>query len=138
MARKHLRPVVQHRARFESSISSTSLMGTSALRNTGWLAPVAIGVAGILLSCLAFWMADRADDERVRTILEFRSEWRARDLEAKIRLSGNAVENIAIAMAVDSSMGPNRFGALATRATRGLQHVNALQWAPRVARDRIA
>src|SRR5689334_13713711 len=69
----------------------------STTRHRGWIAPVCIGLVGLALSCIAFWMASRADERRVMTILEFRSEWRARDLEAKIRLSANAVENIAIA-----------------------------------------
>jgi signal transduction histidine kinase/ActR/RegA family two-component response regulator len=83
-------------------------------------------------------MADEADDERVRTVLEFRSEWRARDLEAKIRLSANAVENLSIAMAVDSALTPDQVRRLASRAMQGLDHVNAMQWAPRVKREEIA
>jgi len=81
-------------------------MGNTTIRHTGWLAPVGIGVVGVPLSGLAFWMADKADDQRVRTILEFRSEWRARDLEAKVRLSANAVENVAIAMPSTARSGP--------------------------------
>jgi signal transduction histidine kinase/CheY-like chemotaxis protein len=113
-------------------------MGRSATRHRSWIAPLGIGVAGILLSGLAFWMAGNADDERVRTILELRSEWRARDLQAKIRLAGNAVENVAIAMTVTEAIDPSQFAQLAARATRGLGHVNSLQWAPRIQRDRVA
>ena len=113
-------------------------MGESPIRQKGWIAPLGIGVAGILLSGLAFWMAGNADDERVRTILELRSEWRARDLQAKIRLAGNAVENIAIAMTVTDTIDPAGFAQLAARATRGLHHVNALQWAPRTQRHEVA
>ena len=93
---------------------------------------MSIAIAGVLLSSLAFWMAKEADDERVRTILELRSEWRARDLEAKIRLAGNAVENIAIAMTVADLLNSDQFTRRATRASRGLDHVNSLQWAPRI------
>ena len=110
----------------------------STTRHRGWIAPVCIGLVGLALSCIAFWMASRADERRVMTILEFRSEWRARDLEAKIRLSANAVENIAIAMAANESLGPDEFRRLAARASRGLDHVNSLQWAPRVGRGEIA
>jgi signal transduction histidine kinase/ActR/RegA family two-component response regulator len=113
-------------------------MGPSPIRHRSWIAPIGVGVAGLLLSCLAFWMADEADDERVRTVLEFRSEWRARDLEAKIRLSANAVENLSIAMAVDSALTPDQVRRLASRAMQGLDHVNAMQWAPRVKREEIA
>jgi signal transduction histidine kinase len=112
-------------------------MGLPPIRQKSWLAPVSIAIAGVLFSSLAFWMAKNADDERVRTILELRSEWRARDLEAKIRLAGNAVENIAIAMTVADSLDPDRFARLAARASRGLDHVNSLQWAPRIPRDQI-
>jgi signal transduction histidine kinase/ActR/RegA family two-component response regulator len=109
-----------------------------ARKHSGWAAPIFIALAGLALSCIAFWMADRADDRRVRTILESRAEWRARDLHAKVRLSANAVESIAIAMAANPSLGPQQFEQLAARASRGLTHVNALQWAPRVARDEVA
>jgi signal transduction histidine kinase/ActR/RegA family two-component response regulator len=112
-------------------------MGLPPIKQKSWIAPVSIAIAGILLSSLAFWMAKEADDERVRTILELRSEWRARDLEAKIRLAGNAVENIAIAMTVADSLDREQFARLAARASRGLDHVNSLQWAPRTPRDRI-
>ena len=113
-------------------------MGPSPTRMRSWIAPVGVAIAGVVLSGLAFWMAKNADDVRVQTILELRSEWRARDLEAKIRLAGNAVENIAIAMTVSDSLDPERFALLAARASRGLDHVNALQWAPRTPRDQVA
>src|SRR5687767_8728781 len=112
-------------------------MGLPPIRQKSWIAPVSVAIAGVLLSSLAFWMAKNADDERVRTILELRSEWRARDLEAKVRLAGNAVENIAIAMTVADSLDPDQFARLAARASRGLDHVNSLQWAPRIPRDQI-
>src|SRR5687767_10844990 len=111
------------------AISAREYMGPSPIRRRSWIAPVGIGVAGLLLSFLAFWMANEADDERVRTVLELRSEWRTRDLEAKIRLSANAVESTAIAMAVGSALTSDQFRRLASRAMQGLDHVNALQWA---------
>jgi len=112
-------------------------MGNSGLLRSGWIAPVAVGLVGVALSFLAFWSAQRADEERVRTILEFRADWRARDLEAKIRMSGNAVENVAIAMAATVALDAEQFRKIAARAHRGLDHVNSLQWAPRVPRAEI-
>ena len=103
-----------------------------------WLAPVAVGLIGLGLSSFAFWLADTAEDRRIRNVLALRSEWRARDLEAKIRLSGNAVENVAIAMAANPSLDAAWFDRMAKRARRDLTHVNALQWAPRVRNDQIA
>lgn len=113
-------------------------MGYAGSSRFWWVAPVGLGLIGLALSCLAFWLAARADHQRVETVLESRSEWRARDIQAKVRLSANAVENIAIAMATDRSPTPAEFATLAARATRGLYHVNSLQWAPRVARGDIA
>ncbi|HET6621845.1 MAG TPA: CHASE domain-containing protein [Dongiaceae bacterium] len=107
-------------------------------KRSGWIAPIVVALAGLMLSCIAFWVADRADNRRVRTILESRAEWRARDLQAKVRLSANAVENVATALAANQSLGPQQFEQLAARASRGLTHVNALQWAPRVARNGVA
>ncbi|WP_162917160.1 CHASE domain-containing protein [Dongia deserti] len=96
-----------------------------------------IVIIGGLLSCLAFWFADRAEDRRVMAMLEFRADWRARDLEAKVRLAGNPVENIAIVMAANPVIGPDEFKRVAVRARHDLEHVNSLQWAPRVERERI-
>ncbi|MGE5145900.1 MAG: CHASE domain-containing protein [Candidatus Eiseniibacteriota bacterium] len=107
------------------------------LYRRGWLAPVGIALIGVALSCLAFWVADRADERRVRNVLAFRSEWRARDIEAKIRLSGNAVESVAIAMAANPALTADQFGRVAARAAAGLAHVNALEWAPRIRREDI-
>ena len=81
-------------------------MGTARLLRSGWIAPVAVGLVGVALSFLAFWSAYRADQERVRTMLELRADWRTRDLEAKIRISGNAVENVTIAMATATAPAP--------------------------------
>jgi signal transduction histidine kinase/CheY-like chemotaxis protein len=100
--------------------------------------PVAIGLVGIAISFAALWLAFAADDRRIRSVLELRSEWRARDLEAKIRLAGNAVENVAIAAATAPALDVASFRRLAVRARQGLDHVNALQWAPRVSREQIA
>jgi signal transduction histidine kinase len=91
-------------------------------------------VVGVALSLLAFWSAQRADDERVRNVFEFRADWRTRDLEAKIRQSSGAVENVAIAMAAGMHPSIEEFKRLASRAQRDLGHVNSLQWAQRVPR----
>ena len=92
---------------------------------------------GVALSCLAYWIADRADERRVHNVLAFRAEWRARDIEAKVRLSGNAVESIAIGMTANPALDASQFGHVAARAASGLVHVNALEWAPRVGREGI-
>jgi signal transduction histidine kinase len=59
-------------------------------------------------------------------------------MEAKIRLSGNAVESVAIAMVANPALDPDQFSQVARRARGDLAHVNALQWAPRVRRERVA
>src|SRR5262245_16500970 len=99
-----------------------------------WIAPRAFPAVGAALSLLAFWSGQRADDERVRNVLEFRADWRTRDLEAKIRQSGGAVENLAIAFAAGMRPDVAEFKYLANRAQRDLGHVNSLQWAQRVPR----
>ncbi len=112
-------------------------MTETGLLRRRWIIPAGVGLIGTIFSCLAFWFAEKAEDQRVRTVLELRSEWHARDLEAKIRLAGNAVENVAIAVAANKSLGPAQFRLLAERARRGLEHVNALQWVPRVSREQL-
>jgi len=107
-------------------------------RHSWWIAPLAVGLVGVALSYLAFRAADEADAHRVRNSLESRAEWRARDIEAKIRLSGNAVENMAIAMAANEALDRAHFERIAQRARHQLDHVGSLQWAPRVRREEIA
>jgi len=113
-------------------------MDSPRLFRRWWLVPVGIGLLGVALSCLAFLFADRADDRRVQGLLQSRAEWRARDIEAKIRLSGNAVENVAIAISANPFLDPESFRRLALRARRAIDHVNALQWAPRIRQDQLA
>ena len=103
-----------------------------------WIVPIAVGLIGVALSFLAFWSAQRVDEERIRNILEFRADWRTRDLEAKILQSGNAVENVAVAIAAGMRPDIGDFKRLASRAQRGLGHVNSLQWAQRVPRSEIS
>jgi signal transduction histidine kinase len=112
-------------------------MGISGLLRKEWLAPLGAGVVGIALSLLAFWLAERADMERVRSTLEFRADWRTRDLEAKVRLTGNPVENVAIAMTANEFLRPAEFQQVAAHARHGLSHINSLQWAPRVERKDV-
>ncbi len=101
------------------------------------IALIAVILVGIALSILAFWSGQRADEERVLSVLQFRADWRARDLEAKIRQSGGAVENVAIAMAAGMHPGIDEFKQLAARAQLNLGHVNSLQWAQRVSRAEL-
>lgn len=112
-------------------------MDSLRLLRQRWLALISVGFLGIAISCLAFVVAEAADDRRVGRHLESRAEWRARDLEAKIRLSGNAVESVSIAMSANPALTPDQFGRVAARASRDLDHVNSLQWAPRVWRADI-
>lgn len=100
-----------------------------------WLVPAAVALAGIGGSCFAFWIVDQADRRRVRDFIEFRTDWRAHDLEEQIRLSGSAVEKIALAIAADAPLDAEAFRRLATRARNGFGYMQALQWAPRVGRD---
>ena len=102
-----------------------------------WLVPAAILLAGAAVSVVAYWAAETADWRRINQTLELRSEWRARDFEANVRLAGNATENIAAAIAADAPLDPARFDMIATQARHQLAHVNALQWAPRVRADEI-
>jgi len=99
---------------------------------------VTVVFVGMALSLFAFWSAQQADERRIRDVIESRSDWLARDIEAKIRLSGNAVEAVAIAIAANPSLDAAQFDRVAARARRDLGHVNSLQWAPRVPRERIA
>ena len=84
-------------------------MAKRGLSFRAWVAPIGIAIIGGLLSCLAFWFADRAEGRRVMETLEFRADWRVRDLQAKVRLAANPVENTAIALAANPAMTPEEF-----------------------------
>src|SRR5579872_6725551 len=48
------------------------------------LSLIAIAVVGVGLSIAVFVLTEQSDSARVRSVLEFRAEWRARDMEEKI------------------------------------------------------
>jgi signal transduction histidine kinase len=113
-------------------------MARPAIWRRPWLLPTCMGIVGIGLSLLAFEVSERAEERRVHGLLDLRSEWRVRDIEAKVRRAGGAVENVAIALTANAPLDPERFHRLAQRVRHGLVHVNSIQWAPRVRRDEVA
>jgi len=80
-----------------------------------------------------FTIARSADDSRVKSILELRVEWRARDLEWKILLSAESVKTLAMHVAADKNFDAVVFNRVAQLSHAADEAITALDWAPYVA-----
>ncbi len=100
-----------------------------------WYAFVAILLIGALLSILAFAVARRADDARVDKSLRSQTEWRARDLEYKLRFATYPAEVLAPLIAAQDSFNPQLFRRFVQLAHQPGDTVDALLWAPLVRHD---
>ncbi len=97
-----------------------------------WGVFLAIIVIGAALSAVAFVVARRADDTRVKDTLEFRAEWRALDFEHKLRLAAYPVEVLAPLIAAQDDFNPAVFHRFVQFAHGSDDTANALIWAPLV------
>jgi PAS domain S-box-containing protein len=92
-----------------------------------------LALSGICLSVSASYLARRADDDRVRSVLEARAEWRARDLERKLAAAGRSAEALAIYLTAQGEVTAAQFHTFARLAHDPADADTALYWAPRVA-----
>src|SRR5579863_2274041 len=73
-----------------------------------WGSVIAITAIGIVATWASYQGALSAEQSRVRATLELRAEWRARDVEAKIRAAANPVEALAVFIASQGIPDSNR------------------------------
>jgi signal transduction histidine kinase len=110
-------------------VLSRSLAGR-ALAGRGLL--WAVLAIGVIVALISYEAARAADDARVRSILELRTEWRARDLEAKIRAAVTPVEALAVFVASQGVPEGDRFRRFAHWSHAKDDPIRALLWVPRV------
>jgi PAS domain S-box-containing protein len=97
-------------------------------RRTGVVQVAALGIAGVVLSLAAFRITTLTDLERVQGILELRVEWRVRDMERKLALTGKSAEALAIFVAAEGEMTAARFHNFARLAHERTGLDSALFW----------
>ncbi|HXP74176.1 MAG TPA: CHASE domain-containing protein [Stellaceae bacterium] len=96
------------------------------------LSLIAIAVVGVGLSIAVFVLTEQSDSARVRSVLEFRAEWRARDMEEKI---SDAERSGLVAAAYIASLGiidSPLLERFVRRTHRANDPASSVSWAPRV------
>jgi len=91
-----------------------------------------VGVCGAIVS---FWLTSAADHARIRSALELRAEWRARDFEHKLRILANPIEALAALLAASDRLDAGLFQRVASRSHAPNDPLRRLVWAPRVVRS---
>jgi PAS domain S-box-containing protein len=102
-------------------------------RLSRWWPAIAVAAVGIAVSLTAFVIARNADDARIRSILELRVEWRARDFQRKILLSAESVKALAVHVAAQRNFDSEAFHRVARLWHEPDEAMTALDWAPYVA-----
>jgi PAS domain S-box-containing protein len=103
-------------------------------RRRTWLGQVvALGMIGVVLSMATFHITRLIDLDRINGVLELRAEWRARDMERKLGVTGKSAEALAIYLAAEGEMTAARFHNFARLAHDRTSLDTALYWSPWVA-----
>ena len=101
--------------------------------------PVMLVVAiGLAITVIAYLTTSRAEERDVIRALEFRVEWRARDLEAKINLAGQAVMATAIDAATEPRVEFQEFHQFTSAVAAENKSIASLVWAQPVTREQRA
>jgi PAS domain S-box-containing protein len=96
---------------------------------------VAIGLA---ITVIAFLTVSRAEEQDVVRALEFRVEWRAKDLQAKIKLANQAVMATATDVATEQRVEFQGFHQFTSAVAAENKSIASLAWAQPVTRDQRA
>ena len=101
-----------------------------------WRALLLIVTVGVLLSGGAAWFARRLDHQRIQEILEFRAQWRAQDMKAKIAAAAAPIATVASFVGSAEAVDPIQFHRFVS-SVAGDDPTRIIAWAPFVtARDR--
>ena len=87
---------------------------------------VAIGLA---ITIIAFLAVNRAEEQDVVRGLEFRVEWRARDLQAKINLAGQSLMATATDVATEPQVESHEFYQFTSAVAAENKSIASLAWA---------
>jgi PAS domain S-box-containing protein len=101
--------------------------------------PVMLVVAiGLAITVIAYLTTSRAEEQDVIRALEFRVEWRARDLQAKIALAGQAVMATATDVATEPRVESQEFNQFTSAVAAENKSITSLAWAQSVTREQRA
>src|SRR5580658_5540172 len=90
-----------------------------------------IGI-GLAVTAIAFTMLRRTEELRVVRTLELRVRWRAADLEAKIKLAGQAVVATATDVATEPRVESEEFHQFTSAVAAPDRAIASIAWAQRV------
>ncbi len=96
------------------------------------LAASTAAIFGVAASVGIFLFSKHIDDQRIYTALEFRAEWRAKDIESKIRLAASPVAATAAFVASQEFLFPGEYSNFVGRLVGTKSSMRALSWAPLV------
>ena len=101
--------------------------------------PAAIVIAiGLLVTSVAFLIAHQAEERRVHKALQFRVEWRAKDLQTKISLGRDAILAAAIHAAAQPNIDFAEFSGFMGRVGANNRSTASIGWIEPVTRDQRA
>lgn len=120
---------------------------TTSFQNSGhqlraisraWL-PVAIVIAiGLAITTIAYLTVSRAEERRVVKGLDFRVEWRAKDLRTKIRLADQALVATATDVATEPRVEIEEFQQFTSAVAAQSKSIASIAWAQAVTREQRA
>jgi PAS domain S-box-containing protein len=87
---------------------------------------------GLVITAIAFFIANRAEERRVLRVLELRVEWRVEDLQSKINLSREAIVATAIHAAAKPQIDVAQFHRFTSAAVAGTTSIASIAWVERV------
>jgi PAS domain S-box-containing protein len=101
--------------------------------------PVLLVVAiGLVITVIGYVTISRAEDQNVIRALEFRVEWRAKDLQSKISLAGQAVLATATDVATESRVESREFHQFTSAVAAENKSIASLAWAQPMTREQRA
>jgi PAS domain S-box-containing protein len=95
-----------------------------------WLPAVAVLLVGIVLSFVASELIGRIDDARVRSVLDQRADWRARDLERRFQLAIDSIEALSVFLAVEKHVDADQFHQFVHLAHGSAELASSVVWLP--------
>jgi PAS domain S-box-containing protein len=87
---------------------------------------------GLVITAAAFAMVNRAEEHRIVKMLQFRVEWRAADLAAKIKLAGEPVVATATDVATEPRVESEEFYQFTAAVAAPNRSIASIAWAQSV------
>jgi PAS domain S-box-containing protein len=103
-----------------------------------WLPVMIVVTIGFAITAAAYVTVSRAEDQDVAKGFEFRAEWRAKDLQAKINLAAQAIFATATDVTTKQRVEFEEFHQFTNAVAAGNKSIEALSWAQPVTRGQRA